>query len=115
MLGDPAMQLTGKRGTELRVPDFRALFDAIPGPYLVVLPDDPTYTIVLANQAYTKATSTNLDQIAGRGLFEVFPDNPGDPKASGVQNLRASLRQVLATKAAHTMAVQKYDIRSQGG
>ena len=98
--------------------DFRALFDALPGLYLVLLPDDPTFTIVVANQAYAQATLTKPTEIVGRPLFEVFPDNPDDPHASGVRNLHASLRQVLATKATHTMPVQKYDIRrpdEQGG
>ncbi|MGA2736956.1 MAG: PAS domain-containing protein [Bryobacteraceae bacterium] len=101
-----------------RALDFRDLFKALPGLYLVLLPNDPTYTIVAANDAYVKATLVDPDQIVGRGLFDVFPDNPGDPHASGVQNLRASLRQVFATKAAHTMRAQQYDIRrpkSQGG
>lgn len=97
--------------------DFRALFDVVPGLYLVLLPNDPIYTIAAANKAYAQATLTGQDDIIGRGVFEVFPENnvfpgnPDDPRAAGVQNLRASLRQVIATKAAHTMAVQKRDIR----
>ncbi|HET7818306.1 MAG TPA: PAS domain S-box protein, partial [Bacteroidia bacterium] len=47
----------------------------------------------------------------GKGLFEVFPDNPDDKSADGVLNLRASLNYVLKNKAAHAMAAQKYDIR----
>jgi len=47
----------------------------------------------------------------GRGLFEVFPDNPDDPAATGTSNLRASLEGVLKTRTANTMPVQKYDIR----
>lgn len=56
--------------------------------------------------------------ILGRGLFEVFPDNPDDPTATGTANLRASLKRVLERRAPDTMAVQKYDIRrpaSEGG
>ena len=97
--------------TEVSLPDFRALFNAVPGLYLVLLPNDPTFTIVVANNAYAQATLIKADEIVGRGLFEVFPDNPDDPQASGVQNLLASLRYVLATKARHTMPAQKYDIR----
>ena len=54
----------------------------------------------------------------GKGIFEIFPDNPGDPEATGVRNLRASLQRVLLGKTSDTMAVQKYDIRkpeSNGG
>ncbi len=99
-------------------PDFRALFDAIPGLYMVVLPNDPVFTIVFANQAYAQATLIDAGAIVGRSLFDVFPDNPDDPHASGESNLRASFREVLATKARHTMPVQKYDIRrpeTEGG
>jgi PAS domain-containing protein len=48
-------------------------------------------------------------------LFEVFPDNPDDPDADGVSNLRASLNFVLKNKVPHTMAVQKYDVRNSDG
>jgi hypothetical protein len=54
---------------------------------------------------------TVREEILGRGLFEVFPDNPDDPEATGVGNLRASLDRVRRDLVADTMAVQKYDIR----
>jgi PAS domain-containing protein len=61
---------------------------------------------------------TKREEILGRGLFDVFPDNPDDPSANGVQNLSASLRRVLSSRVPDAMAVQKYDIRrpeSEGG
>lgn len=64
----------------------------MPGLYLVLLPD-PTYTIVAVSDAYLAATKTRRDEILGRALFAVFPDNPDDPAATGVSNLRASLRR----------------------
>jgi signal transduction histidine kinase len=94
-------------------PDFAALFAAAPGPYLVLAPDPPRFTIVAVNDAYLRATLTEREGsngIVGRGLFSVFPDNPDDPVATGVRNLRASLEEVLRTRAPHAMAVQKYDI-----
>jgi signal transduction histidine kinase len=54
---------------------------------------------------------TRREQILGRGLFEIFPDNPQDPSADGVSNLRASLSRAIAHGRADKMAVQKYDIR----
>jgi hypothetical protein len=86
-------------------PDFRILFEASPDVLLVLLPDAPRYTIVAATEARLLATHTTRDQM-GRGLFEVFPDNPDDPTATGTANLRASLERVLATGQADTMAVQ---------
>src|SRR5574341_1672719 len=96
-------------------PDFRTLFESAPGLYLVLAPD---LTIPAVSNAYLQATMTVRDQILGRTLFDVFPDNPDDPAATGTSNLRASLDRVLQTKQPDTMAVQKYDIRrpeSEGG
>jgi signal transduction histidine kinase len=94
--------------------DFRLLFEESPDVLLVLLPDAPRFTIVGATRARLLATHTTPDQF-GRGLFEMFPDNPDDPSATGTANLRASLERVLATRAADTMAVQKYDIRGPDG
>jgi len=96
-------------------PDFRQLFESASGLYLVLSPD---FTIVAASDAYLHATMTQRENILGRNLFEVFPDNPNDPHADGTQNLRASLNWVLQRRAADAMAIQKYDIRrpaSEGG
>jgi signal transduction histidine kinase/ActR/RegA family two-component response regulator len=88
--------------------DFRALFEAAPGLYLVL---DPELRIVAVSEAYLRATMTQREEIVGRGIFEVFPDNPEDPEATGVRNLSASLERVKHTRTADTMAVQKYDIQ----
>ncbi len=73
--------------------DFQLLFEAAPGLFLVLAPD---FTIVAASDAYLRATMTDRSAILGRGLFDVFPDNPEDPAATGARNLRASLEQVRA-------------------
>lgn len=94
--------------TPLKEPDFRLLFESAPGLYLVLLPD---LTIVDASNSYLKSTMVKRDAIRGRNIFEVFPDNPGDPSATGVSQLRASLTRVLETKLHDVMSIQKYDIR----
>ncbi|HBZ06391.1 MAG TPA: hypothetical protein DEP03_08405 [Massilia sp.] len=88
-------------------PDFRLLFDATPVPYLVLTPD---FIMVAANEARLRATLTTREQILGRHLFDVFPDNPADPTATGTRNLRASLMRVLQNRCADAMPLQKYDI-----
>ncbi len=74
---------------------------------MLLLPD---LTIAAASDAYLEATNTRRENLLGRPLFEVFPDNPDDPGASGVRNLRASLRRVAATRMGDSMPLQKYDI-----
>ena len=101
---------TGATGREaLPAPDFRALFEGAPGLYLVLTPD---LRIVAVSDAYAEATMTRREEILGRRIFEVFPENPDDPEAMGERNLRASLEKVLATGTVDAMAVQKYDIRT---
>ena len=95
--------------------DFRLLFESAPGLYLVLAPD---FTIVAVSEAYLRATMTKREEVLGRGIFDVFPDNPNDPAATGVRNLRASLERVLENRTPDSMAFQKYDIRrpeAEGG
>ena len=94
---------------------YRSLLRGAPDLYLILTPD---LRISDASDAYLAATMTSRESVVGRPLFEVFPDNPNDPHATGVSNLRASLEHVLRTRTPHEMAVQKYDIRrpeSEGG
>ena len=90
------------------LPDYQALFEAVPGLYLVL---DRNLVIVAVSNAYAQATKTRREDIIGRGLFDIFPDNPDDPEADGVRNLRASLQHVLQSAVPDAMPLQKYDIR----
>ncbi|MDC0739723.1 PAS domain-containing sensor histidine kinase [Polyangium mundeleinium] len=106
---------SGQTASRTGEPDFRALFESAPECYLVV---DPSFTLVAASDAFLRTRLVSREAILGRNLFDVFPDNPDDPNATGSRNLRASLERVFATGTPDTMAVQKYDIRrpaSEGG
>ena len=92
--------------------ELQSLFESLPGLYLVLTPE---FKIVAASDAYLQATMTKREDIIGRGLFEVFPDNPDEPDATGETNLRASLTSVRENCLPHTMAIQKYDIRRPDG
>lgn len=95
--------------------DFRNLFESITGLYLILSPD---FTIIAVTDAYLEATLTKRAEIVGRGIFEVFPDDPNDPEASGVRNLKESLERSIKSKLPDPMAVQKYSVQapeSEGG
>jgi PAS domain S-box-containing protein len=92
----------------VEVDHYRLLFEAAPTPFLVLTPE---FQIVAVSDSYLRATMTHRHDIVGRGLFEVFPDNPNDLAADGVHNLRNSLNKVLSTRQPDEMAIQKYDIR----
>lgn len=76
---------------------------------MILKPDAPQYTIAAVNNSYLGATNTECSSIIGKGLFEVFPDNPEDLTATGVNDLRISLERVLQDKVQDVMGIQKYD------
>ena len=108
--------ITHRRAVEDELRNSRAvmqgLFESLPGLFLILKPD---LEIVFSSDAYLKATMTRREDLCGRGLFEIFPDNPTEIGATGVSNLRTSLERVLRTASADTMAIQKYDIRRPDG
>lgn len=93
---------------------YKALFDASPHAYLVLKPDG-LFTIIAVNERYLTITGTRRDDIIGRGLFEVFPDNPDDTGGRGSSDLRISLNRVITERCPDTMGVQRYDIPQRDG
>jgi PAS domain-containing protein len=91
--------------------DYMAVFQNIPIPALVLTPE---FVIADVNQNYLQVAGRVRDDLVGRYVFDAFPDNPSDPEASGVRNLTASLRRVLATGQTDIMPAQKYDVEVAG-
>src|ERR1700722_10445422 len=89
-------------------PDFRAVFEALPGAYCLL---DPDLVIVAASDAYLRDTRTSRAGVVGRPLTAVFPDRP-DPR--GVATLRASLDVVRSDQVPDTIVVDRYDIPAAG-
>ncbi|KPI33630.1 putative PAS/PAC sensor protein [Actinobacteria bacterium OV450] len=89
--------------------NYAAVFGALPGMVALLTPD-LKYADV--NDDFTRLTGRTREQLVGRYLFDVFPDNPNDASATGVRNLKASLERVLTTGERDTMALQRYDVES---
>lgn len=82
--------------------DFERLFEVLPGPHMVL---DRRLNYVAANEAYERATMRKRDELLGRHLFDLFP-NDGD----GGRRLRASFERVFETGERDTLAYISYDI-----
>ncbi|MGW9176901.1 PP2C family protein-serine/threonine phosphatase [Streptomyces decoyicus] len=91
--------------------DYAAVFQALPGAALLLTPQ---FVIADANEALLRRAGRERHELIGRLLFDVFPDNPDDPDASGMRNLRASLERVVATGVRDSMALQRYDVEARG-
>jgi PAS domain S-box-containing protein len=87
----------------------RAL-ETAPNMYLILSPD---LNILTASDLYLEATQTSRELIVGKYIFDAFPDNPDWEGANGVQQIRASLQDVLRTGKPHKMPIQKYDVPDQ--
>ncbi len=92
--------------------DYKLVFDHMPGMCLVL---DPAFVIVAQNADHAKLTLSINKQVVGRGLFEVFPDNPNDSNADGVGAVRQSLLKVLKTREPDAMPVIRYDVQPDFG
>ena len=91
--------------------DFRLFFETGLGQFIILLPDDPKFTVIAASDAYLKAVHQSRAAMVGRGLFETFSEGPDPGHTRTVQNLRASLRKVLETKEPDCLSVaQPYDL-----
>jgi len=92
-------------------PDFQLLFETIPGLFIVLLPDDPRFTVIAVSHAYLQAVKRDREAVVGRGLFEVFTGHGNTVNAQTLETVLASFRQVLATRQPHAMPLaQRYDL-----
>lgn len=87
--------------------DYAAVFQALPGAVALLTPQ---LLYADANEEFLRMSGRTREQVVGRYLFDVFPDNPNDPTATGMRNLQASLCRVAETGERDTMALQRYDV-----
>ncbi|MFJ3829071.1 PP2C family protein-serine/threonine phosphatase [Streptomyces sp. NPDC090046] len=92
--------------------DYQAVFRALPGAVALLTPD---LVYLDVNESFLSTSGRTREQLIGRYLFDVFPDNPTDDGATGMHNLRTSLERVAATGERDSMAVQRYDVEYPHG
>ena len=96
-------------------PDYYQLFfEKFPGVCALLSPE---FRVLAVNAEFEHASMRPRAEVIGRILYEAFPDNPSDPRANGVHNLRSSLERVRREKVVDVMPIQRYDVADpeQGG
>ncbi|GAA3940413.1 hypothetical protein GCM10023085_22350 [Actinomadura viridis] len=94
--------------------DYTAVYRASPNAVALL---SPKFVYEDVNEAYLRVAGRRRDQLIGRHVFDVFPDNPDnpeDPDTSGVGSLRASLERVVESGERDAMALQRYDVELPG-
>lgn len=89
--------------------DYRAVYLVLPA-MIALLTPELVYCDV--NDAYEHNSGRSRQELIGRYVFDVFPDNPHDPATKGARDLKTSLERVLSSKRPETMALQRYDVES---
>ena len=87
--------------------DYAAVFRALPGMVALLTPD---LVYADANDDFVRLAGRTREQLLGRYIFDVFPENPNDPAAAGMSDVQASMLRVVAGGERDTMALQRYDI-----
>ncbi|MEW2048713.1 SpoIIE family protein phosphatase [Streptomyces sp. NPDC005476] len=87
--------------------DYVAVFRALPGMVALLTPD---LVYADANDDFLRLAGRTREQLLGRYIFDVFPENPNDPAAAGMRETRDSMLRVVATGERDTMALLRYDI-----
>jgi PAS fold len=82
--------VSGTDSIDERADPLRELFEATPTPTPCPILDREL-RIVAVNDAYLNAAMIERGRIIGRRMFDVFPDNRADPRATGVRSLSVSL------------------------
>ncbi|WP_329416278.1 SpoIIE family protein phosphatase [Streptomyces sp. NBC_00704] len=87
--------------------DYAAVFHALPGMVALLTPD---LVYADANDDFLRLAGRTREQLLGRYIFDVFPENPNDPAAAGMRETRESMLRVVDTGERDTMALLRYDI-----
>lgn len=97
-------------GQHMRKPqiDYTAVSHALPGMVALLTPD---LVYADANDGFLRPAGRTREQLLGRYIFDVFPENPNDPAAAGMRETRTSMLRAVATGERDTMALLRYDIQ----
>ncbi|MGI5373705.1 PP2C family protein-serine/threonine phosphatase [Streptomyces sp. CA-251387] len=87
--------------------DYEAVFQALPGMVALLTPE---LVYADANEDFQRLTGRTREQLVGRYIFDIFPENPNDPAAAGMRDVQASMLRVVADGERDAMALQRYDV-----
>ncbi|MHA6246422.1 PAS domain-containing sensor histidine kinase [Pontibacter sp. CAU 1760] len=93
-------------------PDFKQLFQVLPGLYVILSPD---LTVLAASDAYLQATHSSREALVNRSLFDVFPENPDLQRTKARESIEASLNQVITHKTPQQLPSHRYDVLNKEG
>jgi PAS domain S-box-containing protein len=87
---------------------FESFFNQTATPICVIKADSPRFTIIAINEQYKKTTKTSVENIIGKGVFEVYkPHNESGTKQ--FELLTIALAECIATKQQIKLPVLSFE------
>ncbi|QDG51084.1 response regulator [Persicimonas caeni] len=88
--------------------DVRQAFAHLPDRYLLMAANAPEFTIMAASDSYLRLVGMRRDELIGRGVFDVFPDEEDAPNEQ--PRLRKALELVCREQRPHSLNMYRYDL-----
>ncbi len=95
--------------------DYSNFFQTLNIPYLVFAADDPKFTIIEENIAYTTLRMVKREKAIGQPLLKAFPDKTEEYKNTGVSPVIESIRRVIETGESDSIARLSYKVKDKTG
>lgn len=95
----------------LTLNSYKAIFDIIPVPCIIIKADNPRFTIIEVNQLYLKVTMGFKQKFIGKPFFEVFPQNPDDGEVDQkIAKYKEVIQKLLDTKQPVRHGTVRFDL-----
>ena len=91
----------------MQLSDYKALFRASPFPYLVM---DLDLNIIGASETYLRSVKRTEEDIVGKYVFDAFPEDPGNPQATNMAEVKASIARSIAKGLPDTTPFLRYSV-----
>lgn len=95
--------------------DYDELFHSIPGNYVVLLADEPYFTILEASDTFCRLVGQQRESVLERSFRDVFPLSDDKESNEGTKALLTSFRECISSKAMHDAGIIRYDMRMPTG
>jgi hypothetical protein len=94
---------------------FHAILAALPGNFILLLPDAPTFTIVAMSEELLRQTNRRAAQVVGQSVFSAYPENLKEAANAGPAQMRTALEASLRDKQPHLLPLVRYDVPTPDG
>ena len=94
---------------------FPTILAAMPGNFMLLRPDAPTYTVVAISAELLRQTDRQVGEVVGHSVFVAYPENLAEATNSGPAQMRTALDASLHDKQPHDLPLVRYDVPTPNG